>query len=138
MSTHFRDLSRRWFEEVWNQKRLEIVDELVADDGVGHSEASDASSLPAFKHFHGEFLAAFPDLNVHVEDTISEGDDVVVRWRAEGTHAGEWRGVAATHRPIHIRGITWFRYKNGKLAEAWDHWSPAALMLQLRGEPEAP
>lgn len=132
MSQHCRDLSRRWFEEVWNQKRLETVDELVTDDSVAHSEAGNTASPPAFKHFHGEFLTAFPDIQVHIEDTISEGDNAVVRWRAEGTHRGPWRGAPATHRPVCIRGMTWFRYENGKLAEAWDSWSPAALLLQLR------
>jgi len=132
MSLECRNLSHRWFEEVWNQKRIEVVDEIVTDDSVGHSEAADVATIPAFKHFHGEFLTAFPDIKVHIEDTISEGDNAVVRWRAEGTHAGDWRGAAPTNRRIQIRGMTWFRYENGKLAEAWDSWSPAALMLQLR------
>lgn len=132
MSRHCRDLSHRWFEEVWNQKRLEAVDELVTETSVGHSEAAQMASISEFKHFHGEFMAAFPDIKIHIEDTITEGDNAVVRWRAEGTHSGAWRGAAATHRPICVRGMTWFRYENGKLAEAWDSWSPAALMLQIR------
>lgn len=137
MSLNYRKLSHRWFEEIWNKGRTEVIDEFVTDASIGHSEAADASSVPAFKQFHGEFLAAFPDLKIHIEDTVSEGDNVVVRWRAEGTHAGAWRGVAPTNRRIEIRGMSWFRYQDDKVAEAWDSWSPAALLLQLREEPTA-
>jgi len=132
MALHCRDLSNRWFEEIWNKRRSEVIDELTTDASVGHTEVADMSSVPAFKQFHGEFLAAFPDLKVHIEDTIAEGDNAVVRWWAEGTHAGEWAGLAATNRRVRIRGMTWFRSENGKVVEAWDSWSPTALMVHLR------
>jgi len=132
MSLQCRELSHKWFEEIWNKKRAETIDELVTENSVGHTEVAEATSVPAFKQFHGEFLTAFPDLVIHIEDTITEGENAVVRWRAEGTHAGEWAGVAPTKRRVRIRGMTWFRYEDGKIAEAWDSWSPTALTLQLR------
>ena len=35
------------------------------------------------------FTTAFPDLRVEIVGTVAEGDEVVVRWMARGTHAGE-------------------------------------------------
>ncbi len=132
MAPHCRELSNRWFEEIWNKRRVEVVDELATDTSIGHSEAVEPASIPAFKQFHGAFLTAFPDLKIEIEDTLSEGENAVVRWRAEGTHAGDWQGLAPTNRRIRILGMTWFRFEDGKVAEAWDSWSPAALMLQIR------
>jgi len=48
---------------------------------------------------------------------IAEGDKVVYRWPATGTHQGEFLGVAATGKPIKITGVTIFRIENGKIAE---------------------
>lgn len=132
MAPQCRELSNRWFEEIWNKKRAEVIDELVTDNSIGHSEATDAATIHAFKQFHGDFLTAFPDLNIVIEDTLAEGDNAVVRWRAEATHSGDWQGLAPTKRRVRILGMTWFRFEDGKVAEAWDSWSPTALMLQLR------
>ena len=88
MATDNVTLARRWFEEVWNQRRTDTIDELVAPDGVCQSESGLLRGPEEFKaKAHAPFLAAFPDLRITVEGTVSEGDQVVVRWRATGTTA---------------------------------------------------
>ena len=77
----------------------------------------DMTGAEPFKQLHAEFLAAFPDLKVEVEDSISDGDNVVVRWRASGTHDGDGLGFEATHQPVSFPGITWFRIEDGKIVE---------------------
>jgi predicted ester cyclase len=54
-----------------------------------------------------------------VDDLIAEGDRVVARWRLLGTHTGEFRGIAASGRPITLKGIAIYRLENGKLMERW-------------------
>ncbi|HEY8505179.1 MAG TPA: ester cyclase [Gemmataceae bacterium] len=81
---------------------------------------------------HTPFLAAFPDLRVTVEGTVGEGDNVVVRWLATGTHTGEGLGLPPTGKHISIRGMTWIRFENGKMAEGWDCWNLGGLMQTLR------
>jgi steroid delta-isomerase-like uncharacterized protein len=132
MTVQNRNLSRRWFEEVWNDRRTATIDELLSPDGVGHMESGDLVGVEPFKRIHQDFLAAFPDLKLEIEDIVSDGDDVVVRWRAAGTHAGDGLGLEATHQPVAVRGITWQRYKDGVMVEGWDCWNQEALLQRLR------
>src|SRR4051794_37776672 len=94
-------LARRWFEEVWNQRRTDTVREMLTDDSVCHSEGGPLRGAEAFlENAHRPFLAAFPDLQVQVEDTVSQGDVVVVRWTATATHAGDGLGLAPTAKRV--------------------------------------
>lgn len=125
-------MARRWFEEVWNQKRAETADELVAEDGVCHSPAGTLRGTADFKErVHRGFLSAFPDLRIEVAGTVAEGDQVVVRWMATGTHLGDGMGLPPTGRPIDIRGMTWFRVSDGKFVEGWDCWDFNGLLRSL-------
>ena len=86
---------RRSIDEVWNGGRLEVIDEIVADDYVRHE-----SMLPRVVRGRDELKAtvtlyrdAFPDVNVVIEDMVSSEVLVTTRWRASGTHRGELMGL---------------------------------------------
>jgi steroid delta-isomerase-like uncharacterized protein len=125
-------LARRWFEEVWNQRRTETIDELLTPESVGHMEGGDAHGIDGFKRAHAAFVAAFPDLRLSIEALMADGDQVAIRWRATGCHAGDGLGACATHEVVSFRGITWQRYRDGKLVEGWDCWDQTALAHHLR------
>jgi predicted ester cyclase/transcriptional regulator with XRE-family HTH domain len=135
MSALHRTLSRRWFEEVWNERRTEAIEELMSPNGIGHMESGDCEGPGPFKEIRDQFLAAFPDLKIEVEDVVADGDDVVVRWRASGTHTGEGFGFEPCHRPVSFRGMTWHRYKDGVLVEGWDGWNQDGLFRSLEPGP---
>jgi predicted ester cyclase len=80
MAQDIRELARRWFEDNWNRRRAEIVDELLAENAVGHMEGTDVHGREEFRAVRATLLGAFPDLALEVEDTIAEGDKVAVRW----------------------------------------------------------
>ena len=122
-------LSLRWFEEVWNVRRTEIIDELLTPQSVGHMEGADVVGAEGFKKVRQEFLTAFPDLRLAVDGVVGDGDDVVVRWTATGTHTGPGFGGTPTGRVVSFRGMTWLRYRGGKLVEGWDNWDQTALMM---------
>jgi steroid delta-isomerase-like uncharacterized protein len=127
------DIARRWFEEVWNQRRADTIDELLTEGSVCHRDASELRGPAAFKtQVHEPFLAAFPDLHIQIEAILSQEDDVVVRWLATGTHAGPGLGLPAAGRPIRFRGITWIRTSGGKLLEGFDCWDVGGLMVMLQ------
>ena len=72
---------------------------------------------------------------------VSEGDKLVLRWRIEGKHTGEFLGVAPTNAEINISITEIFRIANGQLAEAWDQYDRLDLMQQIGAIPlheEAP
>jgi len=125
-------LGRRWFEEVWNQRREEAIDELMAPDAVGHMEGGDVAGPQGFREVRALFLHALPDMYITVEDVLADGDQAVVRWRVRGTQTGELMGVPPSHRQIELRGMSWLTVRDGKLAEGWDTWNLGGLLDSLR------
>lgn len=138
MSAKNRQLSRRWFEEVWNDRRTETIAELMSPDGIGHMETGDLKGAETFQKVRDQFLSAFPDLKFEVEDTIADGDDVVVRWRVTGTHTGDGIGIPPCHRKVTARGMTWHRYKDGVMVEGWDSWNQGAFFQHLQEDVPTP
>jgi steroid delta-isomerase-like uncharacterized protein len=132
MSTENAALARRWMDEVWNQRRLETVDELLHEDGVCHSSLGELRGKAGF--LEGQFAVmtgAFPDFRVEVEDMLATDDTTVTRWVVTGTHTGEGLGFAPTGRAIRITGMTWVRIADGKMVEGWDYWDRAQLYEAL-------
>jgi steroid delta-isomerase-like uncharacterized protein len=126
------EVARRWFEEVWNQRRAETIDELLPAGGVGHLATGDIIGPAEFRKFHAVLLAALPDLSLHVNRIIADEDEAVVHWRIDGTHRGELFEVAATGKPLSFSGMTRMIVKNGVIKEGWDSWDAGALREQLR------
>lgn len=129
-------LAQRWFEEVWNQRRIDTIDELLTDESVNHSESGSLKGRQEFKErAYSVFVDAFPDLQLTVEGTVADADQVVVRWVGKGTHLGDSLGFPATGRKVSFKGMTWIRYSNGKMVEGWDCWNQSGLLQSLR-DPE--
>ena len=128
-------LVRRWFEEVWNSGRAEAIDEMFAEEGVAHGLTDESGAElrgPAhFRVFHQRFREAFPDIEVVVEDTVSEGDKVAARCTVRGRHRGDSLGFKATDSPVEFDGICIVRVRDGKIAEAWNNFDFMSMFQQL-------
>jgi steroid delta-isomerase-like uncharacterized protein len=136
MASDNREKSRSIFEEVWNQKKVEQIDELVATDYVHHDvQSADRKGIEAYKQFVDLYLNAFPDIRFNIEDEISDGDTVVIRWTVTGTHNGDLPGLPRTGRPISVTGITIARLSDGKFVESWNNWDALGMMQQLGAVP---
>jgi steroid delta-isomerase-like uncharacterized protein len=124
---------RRYVEELGNEGNFDLADEIF-DHYLAHQ--SDGTTLERgpedVKRFMGEFRSAFPDFHSTIEDMVAEGDKVVTRWMARGTHQGEFRGIAPTGKEIEITGIGIFRFSTeGKVVESWDAMDQLGMMQQL-------
>lgn len=128
-------LLRRWFEEVWNNKNEAAIDEMFSAEGVAYGledGKGNALTIPeAFKTLHRAFLRAYPDINITVEDTVTEGDKTVARCTVRGTHTGEGLGVAPTNKQIEFTGMTIVRIKNGQIVEAWNEFDFMRMYSQI-------
>jgi steroid delta-isomerase-like uncharacterized protein len=128
-------LLRRWFEEVWNQRRDDLMDQLAAKDMVCHGTGGPDEDLRGldqdFRPFYEKLLGAFPDIQFTVEAAIRQGDSEALRWTARMTHAGNDLGFSATNKPVTLTGMVFARLENGKFAEAWDNWDMMGLMKQI-------
>lgn len=130
-------LSRRIFEEVWNQKNPSVIDELVAANYVHNDVLSpDApTGIDGYKQFVERYLTAFPDIQITIHDDFVAGDKTVTRWTATGTHHGDLPGLPRTGNRISVQGITIATTKNGKFVESWNNWDALGMMQQLGAIP---
>jgi steroid delta-isomerase-like uncharacterized protein len=129
-----KTVSRRFFEEVFGKGKLNVLDELIAKDHV-NSGPGTLPELPTgtegAKQIVTLYRNAFPDLRVTVDEQIAEGDKVVTRWTAHGTHQGELLGMPATGKSSTVTGIAVDRIVNGKIAESWGIFDQFGMMQQL-------
>ena len=132
MSVENHEFARRWMNEIWNERRDETVEELMAPDAIGHVESGEMIGREPFLAYRAALLNAFPDLRITVEDTVADDQSVVVRWRVNGTHRGEGLGIPPTGREVSFSGMTWFRVMNGRAVEGWDSWNMGGLLESLR------
>jgi steroid delta-isomerase-like uncharacterized protein len=125
-------LMRRFYDEVMNQGRLEVLDELVADDFVEYEALPGGpTGKDAPRDFVATFRAAFPDMRVTLEDAIEEGDKVVARARLSGTHQGEFMGIPATGSKIDIQMIDIVQIRDGRAIAHWGVSDNLAMLEQL-------
>jgi steroid delta-isomerase-like uncharacterized protein len=123
---------RRSFEEVWNQGKLVAADEIYDASFVAHGLGVELPPGPeGFKQFVSVYRSAFPDLHFTIEDQFAEGDRVVARWTARGTHKGELMGIPATGKPVVVTGIDIYHIRSGKAVESWINWDALGMMQQL-------
>jgi steroid delta-isomerase-like uncharacterized protein len=133
-------LGKRWFEEVWNQKRSGSVPELLAADAVLHGISETGGDLrgpEGFLGMHARLLSAFPDMQIELQDCFGAGDKIVVRWTATMRHTGAGLGIEATGAEISLRGMGIARIANGKVQETWDNWDRMAMFEQIEAAVKA-
>jgi len=99
--------------------------------GPGLTRSSSSLVMIPFLPFHAQFRAAFPDIEVVVEDQIAEGDMVATRCSVRGKHAGDSLGFAATQAPVDFTGVTITRIKDGKTVEAWNNFDLMRMCKHL-------
>ena len=133
-----KTVSRRFFDEVWNKGNLAVLDEIIVKDHVDSGPGA-ISGLPSgpegSKQFVTAYRNAFPDVHFTIDEQIAEGDKVVTRWTAQGTHQGELSGLPATGKSSTVTGIVVSRIANGKIAESWGIFDEFGMMQQLGAIP---
>ena len=126
-------LARRFYEEVWDRGNTDFAFEVFAEDYVRH-DLRPTEALPGpegQKRIADDFRAAFPDLRVNVDLVIGDGDFVVGRWTATGTHSGSWGALEPTGRRATFSAVNIFRFDHGKVVEIWNHRDDLGLREQL-------
>jgi predicted ester cyclase len=136
MSEENKALSWHFFEEVWNNKNVDVIDEIMAADYVGHSIPPQLPpNRDGLRQFVNIYLVAFPNTKFRLDDQIAEGDKVVTRWTAVGKHEGELMGIPATGKEATVTGITIDRHAGGKIVESEFEFDAMGLMIQIGAVP---
>ncbi len=129
-------VAHRVFDEIFNQGRFEVADEIYARNFVNHGIHHDAGLKEDQDAARGWKLA-FPDLRMTVLKEIAEGDLVTVLYSVTGTNTGEGNGLPATGKKIEGRGITIWRIVNGQITEEWSEFDQLRFMKELGLLPES-
>jgi len=141
VSEENKDKVRRLVEEAFGQGKLEVVDEVLGPDFVCYDPNSEAGEIRGADTIRGEieyFRNAVPDLTYTVVDQVAEGDKVVTRYMASGTHQGEFFGVPGTGNRIEMSGIQIDRFdESGKMVEEWPEYDLLGAMRQMGAIPES-
>lgn len=131
-------VSRRFFEEVWNARRLEVADEIVAANCITRQLRSADGPMPSAsrgadalkEHIQG-WLTAFPDFRWEVQAVVTQGERVVTWAMARGTHSGPWLGIAPTGRRVAIQCVVLHRIAGGQIVEDWVVTEALGVFQQL-------
>jgi len=133
MSMENKAIVRRLYEEVWNKRKLEVLNELVSPSHAlqGPNFSGSAIGPEAYKLRVSAFYVGFPDLHWTIEDTVAEKEKVVVCWTFSGTHKGDYMGVPATNTKVSFDGMTIHHMADGKIMDSHSTWDALDLMQQL-------
>jgi steroid delta-isomerase-like uncharacterized protein len=127
-----KTIARRFDEEVWGTGDQAALEELLALNFVDHDALpGQAPGREGHKQIVSAFRSAFPDLNVTTEDIVAEGEKVVSRWTARGTHQGALLGIVPTGNRVTIKGIDVLRVAEDRIVERWAQSNDLEMMQQL-------
>jgi steroid delta-isomerase-like uncharacterized protein len=135
MSAANEAVVRRFYEEMNNDRKLDLAPDLYTADHVFHDPQVPAADGPQGV---ADTVRAYQDgVDGHwqIEELFSAGDRVVVRWTGSGTHVGEMNGLPATGKSVRVDAITIHRMRDGKIAETWEVWDTLGFLQQLGAIP---
>lgn len=131
----YETVLHRWFEEVWNQGREEVIDELLAEgtvlNGLNDAEGNPLCGTEGFKTMYRAFRSAFSDLHVTIEDTVREGDKIAIRCSVRAVHSGEGLGITAKNQTVEFTGLGIAKIKDGQIVEVWNEFDFMKMYAQL-------
>jgi steroid delta-isomerase-like uncharacterized protein len=126
--------------DLLNTGDIEGFGALLANDFVEHEQTPGLEpTKDGVKAFFRMQIAAFPDMRMHVEDVIANGDKAVARVRYTGTNRGDFMGTPATGRSVDVQLIDVFAFgDDGLVREHWGVMDALAMMQQLGLVPAGP
>ena len=124
------EVVRAWIDDAWSGGNLAVADDLLAEEFVLHDPVAgrEVVGRDAERALISGLRQAIPDLAFTIDDIVADGDNVTIRWLAEGTHGGELLGFAATGRALAIRGVDMYRLTELRIAESWTFWDLPGML----------
>jgi steroid delta-isomerase-like uncharacterized protein len=128
-----KELVRRFYVEAINERDLDAVDRLLAEDFTHDDEPRGRAGQ---RQAAAAFLDGFSDLRNEILLILAEDDLVAAHQRWTGTHDGDFLGRAASGRRVEFTSTAVLRIEDGLIAAAWDEVDLLGLMRQLKAPPE--
>jgi steroid delta-isomerase-like uncharacterized protein len=129
-------LAHRWHMDLFQAGRLEVADEILADDFVAHVNSQDMRGAEGAKQLASAIRTAFPDVQITHQEALVSGDRVAIRWTSDATHRGDYFGVPPTEKRIRIEGLDLVHLRDGKIAELWISYDNLGVLQQMGAVPQ--
>ena len=133
MSTQDNIKVARQVFDAWNAHDPDRYVKLLDEHWTAESDTlpMTLTGREAGRQFMAMYVTAFPDLHFDITQILADGDFVVSRWTATGTHRGELMGIAPTQKRTVTRGCSVGQFRNGKPIHDWIYWDTGHLLKQL-------
>lgn len=136
MSKEDNVATQKRFGKAINSGKLYEFNDLMTPDVEDHDPAPGQGEGPkGFIDFFSTFRKAFPDLEVAVDQTVADDDNVAIAYTITGTHEGDFQGIAPTGKKIEARGMQIARFEDGRIAERWGSSDELGILKQLGVNP---
>lgn len=122
-----KEIIRNLYENILNNRKMELLNDVVAPDaGIG-----DVKGVAGFSNTVMSVIAGFPDIKWTIDDMVSEGDKVIVRWHWSATNTAPFRGFPASNKKVTDNAIVIYQLKDGKVTNAWLQGDRLGVLMQI-------
>lgn len=126
---------RRFYEEVFNQGREEVIDEIISPDYIDYGHEPPGKGVEGAKQDYRGATSVFSNTHYTIDELIATGDRVIVRWTGTYVHSGAFEGIPATGKSVWLTGISMYRASNGQIQETRNAVNWLGLLQQLGAIP---
>jgi steroid delta-isomerase-like uncharacterized protein len=131
MSEANKDLFRRGVEDIWNRKIPGSIEKYISPKYVSRKTTGEIHGVAELQKFYENYVNAFPDCRMEIQELISEGDVLAFHYAFTGTHKGAFRDIPASGKSIAVHGVGIMRFENGQAVEERIAWDSLSLMQQI-------
>lgn len=129
------DLVRRYFHDVLDQGKVELVEELFHPQCVMHRPGGIVAGIDSVRGVAERRKETFSRFETQIHDVFGSGDRLVARLTHRGVGGGVWRSrfgnYDVTGKTVTWNAIAIFRFENHKIIEEWVTRDELAMILQF-------
>lgn len=131
MAVDNKQVMRRLVDEVWNQGKLEVINELFDKNYKGHDPLLGELTRDGFREAMKGYRSAFPDLKFEITAILADGNYVCTRWVGKGTHRGALGDLQPTGKSATVTGIDFAELRDGRVVADYTEFDTLGFMKQL-------
>lgn len=123
-----KEVIRKLYEQALNKRNFEMLRDLIDENFVGPEGEKGPEGFAGPVNM---LISAFPDVQWKIEQLMAEGDNVMVKWKVEGTHTAPFRFIPPTGNRFSNDGIGIYTLRNGKAVRAQIHTDRLGFLQEL-------
>ncbi len=123
---------KRIYEEALNKRKMQLLEELVADEFIGVRGLKGASAIKAAAE---PLISAFPDIQWKIEELLADENKVVIKWRWQGLSVNKFQNLAGTNKVVSNEAVAIYELKNERVVAAYVLTDRLGFLQQMNAVP---